>query len=226
MNIHHEVSVYLNYCKNHKKLSSLSIKAYTIDLQQFMLYLSERVDSDISKAAISEYIQELHQKYPSKTVKRKIASLRAFLNYLEFEEILEVNPMRKIKTRFQEEKQLPKTIPLRRIEQLLAIAQKEQELATTEHGIFVALRDRAILETLFATGVRVSELCSLKTEDMNLDDGTIRILGKGAKERIIQIGNAEVIESLKKYQKLNKCKSSFFLSIGCLFAYLNNQFVS
>jgi len=219
MNIHHEVIVYLNYCKNHKKLSSLSIKAYTIDLRQFITYLGDITETALSKSAISGYIQELHQKYPSKTVKRKIASLRAFLNYLEFEEILDVNPMRKIKTRFQEPKQLPKTIPLQRIEKLLSIARKEQDLATTEYGTFVALRDRAILETLFATGVRVSELCSLKTDDINLDDGTIRILGKGAKERIIQIGNAEVIESLKKYQRSNKYKSDFFLSIGYPFAY-------
>ena len=210
MNIKNEIKAYLNYCQHHKKLSLLSIKAYSMDLQQFLNYLNESAEREISKATICRYIQELHQKYPPKTVKRKIASLRAFLNHLEFEEIIETSPMRKVKTRFQEPKQLPKTIPLRFIEQLLTTAAKEQDSTTTEYGSFVALRDRAILETLFATGVRISELCSLKVSDINLDDGTIRIMGKGSKERIIQIGNVEVIASLRQYQKLCNGKSDFF----------------
>jgi len=213
MNIQNEITIYLNYCKYHKKLSNLSIKAYSIDLQQFITYLVSQSDQTISKATISGFIQELHQKYPAKTVKRKLASLRAFLNYLEFEEILEINPIRKVKTRFQEPKQLPKTISLQRIKQLLDTALREKELACTPYSKFVALRDRAMLETLFATGIRVSELCSLKTSDISLDDGTIRIMGKGAKERIIQIGNVEVINSLQQYQKSNKYESDFFLSI-------------
>lgn len=122
--------------------------------------------------------------------------------------------MRKIKTRFQEPKQLPKTIPLRLIEQLLATALKEHELATTPFGLASALRDRAILETLFATGVRVSELCSLKKGDINLDDGTINIMGKGTKERIIQIENGDVLKSLRQYQNVNVNNSTFFLRTG------------
>jgi integrase/recombinase XerD len=155
-----------------------------------------------------------------------MASLRAFFNYLEFEEILDTNPMRKIKTRFQEPKQLPKTIPLRLIEQLLAAAIKEHERATTPFGLASVLRDRAMLETLFATGMRVSELCSLKKDDINLDDGTIKIMGKGTKERIIQIENSDVIKSLRQYQSANTNNSAFFLQTGWAHAIQNNLFVS
>jgi len=211
MDIRNEVSAYLHFCEHHKKLSHLSIKAYNIDLQQFISYSCNGADMDISKTTLLGYIQELHRKHPPKTVKRKIASLRAFFNYLEFEEIIESNPMRKIKTRFQEPKQLPKTISLRNIAQLLTTASKEQDAATTEYSVFVALRDSAMLETLFATGIRISELCSIKNTDMNLDEGTIRIMGKGAKERIIQIGNAEVIAALLKYKNSNIIQSDFFL---------------
>ena len=136
MNVHKEIMVYLDYCKYQKKLSHLSIKAYSIDLKQFMEFFNSSSEQALSKLVISNYLQELHHKYPAKTVKRKLASLRAFLNYMEFEEILETNPIRKIKTRFQEPKQLPKTIPLRFIEQLLTAVMKEQELTTTIYSTF------------------------------------------------------------------------------------------
>jgi len=214
MNIQKEITTYLHYCKYQKKLSSLSLKAYSIDLRQFLGYLNSVQEQVLSKAIISGFIQELHQKHLPRTAKRKLASLRAFLNYLEFEEILEANPIRKINTKFQEPKQLPRTIPLRLIEQLLTTAFKEQELAATHYASFVALRNRNVLEILFATGVRVSELCSLKKTDVNLDDGTIRIIGKGAKERIIQIENSDVIDSLLHYKNISSSHSDFFLLIG------------
>ena len=212
MNLQKEIVAYLHYCEFQKKLSALSIKAYTIDLQQFNEYVSVTSENAFTKETLSGYMKELHKKYAARTTKRKLASLRAFLNYLEFEEILDTNPIRKIRTKFQEPKELPKTISLRFIEQLLIAAKGEQKLATTDFGVFVALRDRTILEMLFATGMRVSELCSLKTSDINLEDGTVRIMGKGTRERIIQIGNAEVINSLLHYHKSNLNPSDFFFA--------------
>jgi integrase/recombinase XerD len=214
MNLQKEIESYLYYCKYQKKLSDLSIKAYTIDLQQFMEHVGIVSGATLSKTTLSSYMQELHQKYAAGTAKRKLASIRAFFNYLEFEEILEINPIRKIRTKFQEPKTLPKTIPFRFIEQLLTAVKEERGLATTDYRNFVALRDRAMLEMLFATGMRVSELCSLKTRDINLDDGTVRIMGKGTKERVIQIGNNEVINSLLQYRKSNLSSSDFFFYIG------------
>jgi integrase/recombinase XerD len=226
MELQNEIKGYLHFCRYQKKLSTLSLKAYTIDLRQFAEFCATASEQAVSKITLTGFIQELHQKYLPRTVKRKMASLRAFFNYLEFEEILDTNFMRKIKTRFQEPKQLPKTIPLRLIEQLLATAFKEHELATTPFGLASALRDRAILETLFATGVRVSELCSLKKDDINLDDGTINIMGKGTKERVIQIENSDVIKSLRQYQNANANNSAFFLRTGWAHATQNNPFVS
>ena len=199
MNLQHEITAYLHYSQYQKKLNAKTIKAYSIDLAQFEHYFNTRSESNITKSTISEYIIGLHQSYLPQTVKRKLASLRAFLNHLEFEEILETNPIRKIKTKFQEPKALPKTIPLSIIKNLLAAAYQDKELATTEHRAFVALRNVAVIEMLFATGMRISELCSLKNENVNLDDGTVLIMGKGSKERIIQIVNGNVLAVLRQY---------------------------
>jgi integrase/recombinase XerD len=214
MNLQQEIKAYLRYCEYQKKLNPKSIKAYSIDLKQFMKHLNMASGQEITKSIITDYITGLHQAYQPQTAKRKLASLRAFLNYLEFEEVIEINPIHKIKTKFQEPKVLPKTMPLKLVEQLLIAVHQERVNAKTAFEVFTTQRDAAIMEMLFATGMRVSEICSLKTEDVNLDDGSIRIMGKGAKERVIQIGNKEVLAILKQYRMDNGTRlnqSDFFL---------------
>ena len=215
MNLEAEIAAYLHNCEFHKKLSPKSTKAYRIDLRQFNEYMSSIRERDITKTNILGYIKEIHQACKPRTAKRKLASLRAFLNHLEFEEVIEVNPIHKIRTKFQEPSDLPKTIPFKAIEQILFAAYSEQAKATTKYKVFATLRDVALLEMLFATGARISEICSLKVSDVNLDDGTIRILGKGSKERIVQIGNGEVLGILRQYRKAVSSAADFFLSIVC-----------
>ena len=99
---------YLTYCTHQKKLSTKSIKAYTIDLEQLRRHTAS--DAIPIKTELSAFITHLHKTCLPRTVKRKIASIRAFLNYLEFEEILIENPMKKIKTKFQIPQTLPRTI--------------------------------------------------------------------------------------------------------------------
>jgi integrase/recombinase XerD len=202
---------YLAYCEYHKKLNVKSIKAYTIDLKQLIQYTeSENIPV---KADISAYIAYLHKTCLPRTVKRKIASIRAFLNYLEFEEILLENPIKKIKTKFQEPQTLPRTIPLTIIENILRIAYQEIKQAQTVYALNTALRNTVIIELLFATGLRVSELCSLNAEHIDLNNGSIRIMGKGAKERVLQIGNTEVLSIMQRYAEVNSThihESSYF----------------
>jgi integrase/recombinase XerD len=217
MNLQKEIKAYLLHCEHQKKLSPKSTKAYAIDLGQFVRHVNSMAEPEITKQTILSYIADLHQKYRPQTVKRKLASLRAFFNHLEFEEIIEVNPIRRIKTKFQEPKLLPKTIPLKLVEQLLVVAHQERRNAKTAFATFAAQRDAAIVEMLFATGMRVSELCSLKAEAVNLDDGNIYIIGKGLKERIIQIGNTDVLAFLRQYMSDNASRihqSGFFLQTG------------
>jgi integrase/recombinase XerD len=192
---------YLTYCMHQKKLSTKSIKAYAIDLEQLRRHTAS--ETIPVKVELSVFITHLHKTYLPRTVKRKIASIRAFLNYLEFEEILIENPMKKIKAKFQIPQTLPKTIPLMVIENVLRAAYQELKQAKTAYALNTALRNTAIIELLFATGLRVSELCSLNAQHIDFGNGSIRIMGKGAKERMLQIGNLEVLAILRRYAEEN-----------------------
>lgn len=195
---------YLNFCKNNKNLSTKTIKAYSIDLQQFNDYILNN-GKDLSKEVINKYIAFLQQNYKIKSLKRKIASVKAFCNYLEYEQIIKETPFSKIRLKLHEPILLPKTIPFDYIEKLFSCAYKKYSTAPQNSYLkkFI-LRDIAVLELLFATGLRVSELCSLHHDSINLLDGTIMVYGKGSKERIIQIGNFQVLSILRDYKQMFK----------------------
>ena len=140
--------------------------------------------------------------YKQRTVKRKIASLKAFIGYLEYEEIIEENPFRKINTKFKEEIILPRTIPRDIVEHLLRKMYEEKEKDMTANEKRFLIRDIAVVEFLFATGLRVSELSALRREDMDLHTGIFLIKGKGSKERYMQIENKEVQKAMEEYYSL------------------------
>lgn len=191
---------YLEYCKSQKRLDYKTIKAYRIDLKQFTSFYNNTDIHTLSAADIENFIGYLHQNFKPKTVKRKLASLKAFFHYLEYKSIIEINPFNRIKTKFREPLLLPKTIPLHTVENLLSTVYKEYSLSHTDYRKKRTLLDIAVLETLFSTGMRISELCNLKNSDVDMHDAVIRIYAKGAKERIIQIGNEDVINLLKSYE--------------------------
>lgn len=191
---------YLEYCNNQKRLDKKTLKAYKIDLRQFSEQTSSQEIAQITFKTLEDYIAKLHQQYKPKTVKRKIAALKAFFHYLEYKDIILQNPFNKIQVHFREPVILPKTIPLHTVETFLTIIYKQRNNAKTDYQKRNALRDAAVAELLFATGIRISELCTLKSNDVNLIDGTILIYGKGGKERRIQIGNDAVIRILKEYK--------------------------
>ncbi len=193
-------SKYLNYCRYQKRLDEKTLKAYETDLRQFAEQIPETNASEITSRRLEEYIADLHLKYRPKTVKRKIASLKALFHYLEYREIIVQSPFNKIQLKFREPVILPKTIPLYTVEKFLSVIYRQKNLAKTVYQKRNALRDAAVIELLFATGMRISELCSLGLNDLNLYDGTVLIYGKGSKERKLQIGNADVIHILTEYK--------------------------
>ena len=190
---------YLEYCKNQKRLDEKTLKAYRIDLTQFSGNISTDCTAGITAGILEDFIAGLHQNYKPKTVKRKIASVKAFFHYLEYREVVDRNPFNKIHVKFREPAKLPKTIPLHTVEQFLSVIYQYHADAKTDCQKLNSLRDIAIIELLFATGMRISELCSLKVTDVNLCDRSILIYGKGSKERKIQIGNDDVIRVLEEY---------------------------
>lgn len=199
-NLQSLIENYLKFCCSQKRLDEKTLKAYRIDLKQFSERSSTTDISEITSQILEYYIAKLHQQYKPKTVKRKIASLKAFFHYLEYKDIIDRNPFTKIQVRFREPVILPKTIPLHTIESFLTAIYSQRRNAKTDYQRKNALRDAAVTELLFATGMRISELCALKNDDINLYDGTILIYGKGDKERRIQIGNESVISILQEYK--------------------------
>ena len=194
------INNYLHYCQYQKRLNEKTLKAYRIDLRQFLACFPETAPSEITPEMLETFIADLHQKYKPKTVKRKIASLKALFHYFEYKDLLKQNPFHKIQVNFREPIILPKTIPLRILETLLSTIYDQLFQAKTLHRQKSILRDAAVIELLFATGMRISELCSLKPESIDLCDQTVLIYGKGSKERKLQIGNPDVLRLLKSYK--------------------------
>lgn len=189
---------YLNHCRFQKNLSAKTLGAYDADLRQFYEIVEDEAEA-LTKSSILRYMECLHNSYKPKTVKRKIASLKAFISYLEEEEQIITNPFDKLKIKYKEIQALPKTIPVDILQRILNCMYKELQRPKRGFAKAQLLRDIAVLELLFATGARVSELCGLDLANLNLRGKFARIMGKGSKERLLQIENRDVLNALKAY---------------------------
>lgn len=193
------INNYLDFCQYQKRLDAKTMKAYRIDLKQFTSQIETDDVSAITSDVLETYIMMLHRMYKPKTVKRKIASVKAFFRYMEYKDYIDANPFNKMQIKFREPVILPKTIPLHTMEKFLSTIYNQRTEAKTAYQKRNALRDAAVIELLFATGMRISELCSLKAVNVNLKDSNVLIFGKGSKERRIQIGSQEVNCILEEY---------------------------
>ncbi len=199
MNLQMIAGQYFEYCKFRKELDWKTLKAYRIDLHQ---YFESVQCAEPQKNEIEAYIMDLHKAYKQKTVKRKIASIKAFYNYLEEEELIKDNPFRRIKVKFKEDIVLPRIISREDIEYLLNYMHTCFAECGEEERYW--LRDAAVVETFFATGARVYEISNIKTECIDLNSGLLRFMGKGGKERYIQISDTAVLRLLNRYYRANE----------------------
>jgi len=201
------ISAFLSHCQYEKNLSSKTIKAYTLDLKQLSKFITQKgyskIIHDISKTTLREFIQSLSHAKP-KTIKRKIATIKAFFNFLEFEDRITISPFRKMKIQIREPKNLPNVMNLLEIEKILQSVYKEKNIAPdrSTYSYLEKIRNLAIIELLFATGIRVSELTGLREDHFDLLTGQIKVKGKGNKERIIQVCNPEALGTLREYHEL------------------------
>lgn len=203
---------YLKDCALRKRLSDKTIRAYQIDLDQFFTFLKYAADDE---NAVKSYIHDLNERYGKcKTIKRKIASIKAYYAYLEYEELIDHSPFRKIRTQMKEPKILPKIISKNDLQAIFDYLLQCVAIADSQYKRLMAVRNLALSQLLLATGIRISELCNIRKSDLNLNEKCLRIWGKGAKERIIYIGNDGVVNMLKKYADMTEdmqCEY-FFLS--------------
>lgn len=207
-NLIEEKDKYLTVCKSLKGLSDLTHKAYSIDLKQFCDFMNGRDCFD--KNEINSYINMLHSLYKPKSAKRKIACVKAFYRYMEIEDIIDFNSFHKIIIKYKEPIKLPRTIPLNCIQDMLAYAYRQHSVSLTAYQKEVTLRNIVVLELLFSTGMRVSEVSNLKISAINLGDNTIRIFGKGSKERIMCI-SGNLSKTISNYLTTRSRKTDYLL---------------
>lgn len=173
---------FTHYLKIDQDKSDNTIQAYLRDLTIFFDYCDKSsIDQweQVDYAFVQSYLNDLHQKnYATSSTSRMLSSLRQFFHYLLKEQIITLNPMQKVLGP-KKEKHLPTSLSLDQVEKIL------QAPDTSE---YIGLRDRAILELMYATGLRVSELTHLSLRDLHLELGFIQTIGKGNKERLLPIG--------------------------------------
>ena len=179
------IESFIHYLKFQKNCSSHTLKSYSRDLLEFSNYLSgghknERVDPAlIDHISIRDFLTHLHQKGNSKrSIARKLAAVRSFFKFLFKEGRISSNPARLVRTPRLSQKQ-PRFLSVSEVEQILKLPDTITDLGT---------RDRAMLELLYGSGLRVSELVQMNVEDIFLCDRLIKVYGKGKKERLIPFG--------------------------------------
>ncbi|MCX7600205.1 MAG: tyrosine recombinase XerC [Armatimonadetes bacterium] len=193
---HAALDDFLRYLTTVRGLSSRTAEAYAADVQQFADFLAKHLGADaafnwekVDYRIVRRWVAHLRQaRYSQASVARKLASLRSFFRFLVAEDLLDHNPAALVGMPAQR-RRLPEVLYQKEIEELLATA--------GGFGPF-DLRDRAILEFLYATGVRLSELVALNVEDLDLASRTARVRGKGRKERVVLFG-VPAMEALKEY---------------------------
>ncbi|EQB4876824.1 site-specific tyrosine recombinase XerD [Enterococcus hirae] len=187
-----EINDYLHYLTIERGLSLNTRKSYERDLLQYLHYLEdEQITSwqDVDRYVVINYLEKMHdEKKAPATVTRMITSLRRFHQFLRQERSTDHDPMQHIDTPKKVQK-LPSTLSLTEVERLIETPDTTKNLG---------IRDRAILEVMYATGMRVSELVGLKLSDLHLSLGLVQTLGKGDKERIIPLGDY-AIQWLERY---------------------------
>ena len=177
------VNEFINYLAVERGLAQNTLESYGRDLRQFHSYLqNSQMDilRDSNRNTILNYLNNLQNKGRAvSTISRNLAAIKSFYQYLVRERYLEKDPAANLESP-KLEKKLPKILSIQEIEELL---KQPNSLMPT------GLRDKAMLELLYATGIRVSELISLNISDINLDMGYIKCFGKGSKERIVPLGS-------------------------------------
>lgn len=213
------IKTFINYCQYEKTLSPKTIKAYTIDLHQFGEFLRklsyEKTLLEIDKTILRQYIQHLQIEYKIKSVKRKVATLKTFFNFLMYEDLIVVSPFSKLRLRLKEPFLLPSVLNSNEIKQILTSANNQfiTSNANDKYRYYSALRDKVVIELLFNTGLRVSEASNLKPEDVCFHTSYITVNGKGLKQRQIYIVSQQLMEKmneLSSYYDLKLEKRSWF----------------
>jgi len=190
---------YINYLEAERNVSPYTVRNYTTDLLDFFNFLRTKGVSslkEVDKHTLRDYLSQLmEQGLVRASIARKLSAIRSFYRYLLREEIISTSPVATTSSP-KLDKRLPSFLTIEEVERLLEVP----DLSTPQ-----GQRDRALLELLYASGLRVSELVNLNLEQVNLDSREIRVRGKGSKERVVLMGEPAA-EALRAYLKQGRPK--------------------
>jgi integrase/recombinase XerC len=193
------VEGFLQYLRAEKNCSEHTLQNYSKDILQFMDFIEKQQIDDfleVSYLNVRTYLAKLNdQQYAKRSVARKLSAMRSFYLHLLREGVLKVNPFSYIKTPKQDKK-LP---------QFMYMEQMKEMLNAPDAGTPIGLRDQALMETLYASGMRVSELVQLNLTSIDLSNGIVLVFGKGSKERYVPLGE-HAIQAIKAYLQLGRSK--------------------
>jgi integrase/recombinase XerD len=209
-----QIRSYFDFLRLEKNLSAQTLTSYKYDFAKYRSFLSSAgIDSaaSVTEDNVSTFLKLLHRKSLSpRSISRTISAIKGFHRYLLGEEEAKDDPTQIIESP-KREKNLPDVLSIAEVDEIL------KQPDTTEK---LGIRNRAILETLYATGIRVSELVNLKQSDLRFNDGLILVFGKGSKERLVPIGRSAQhwIEEYKKktrvyLAKAGKSHDALFLNV-------------
>lgn len=197
-----QIDKFLFFLKNELNYSELTIKSYQLDLTDFFRYVeSKKINYlTITNHDVREYLKYLDScNLKNSTISRRISTLRTFYNYLVDENIVENNVFHNVKNP-KLEKKLPNYLNYNEMEELL----ESIDISTSE-----GLKRRLLIEMFYSTGCRVSEMINVKISDIDFTNKTIRIMGKGSKERIVYFGDY-ASKYLENYLSKVKCDKYLF----------------
>ena len=183
------IDKFINYLKIEKDASEHTIINYSTDLREFGEFLSDRAVEGVTYLDLRRYLASMRDKdFSKRTIARKLASLRSFFRFLYREGYIKTNPASSIATP-KLDKKLPVFLDSDEVIKLIEAPGNKDSFG---------LRDKAILETLYSTGMRVSELSTLREEDIDFISGTVKVFGKGKKERLTPIGD-KALKAIRDY---------------------------
>lgn len=184
------IRAFLHYCRTEKGLAANSLEAYRRDLTRFTGWLANGSLGSVTLDTFRSYLDYLREKRLSnRSIARQVAAMRSFFGFLLEEGDIQSNP-----TELLTAPRVGSTLP-----KYLDGASVDQLLGSPEENSATGLRDRAMLDLLYATGVRVSELIHLRMADLDDLEGTLRVIGKGDKQRIVPVGK-QALESVARYR--------------------------
>lgn len=230
--------LYLSYCQSIRNLSGHTLKAYSIDLNEFKKFTKENDDiNGYDKFKIREFVVYLQDnKLKESSIKRRLACIKTFFNWLEEEDMVTSNPCYRLNITIKIPKRLPRSLNKFELHNLLDIPQKQLNISDLSelHSIqfdtvkkFNHLTTIVALEILFTTGIRVAELVSIKSQDIDLNEGVITIIGKGDRQRRVFITSNDHIQLLKHYiqQRQHRNLSTNHLLINSRGKMATTQFI-